>query len=416
MAAPVIYRGKPYATALEALAQCIYDQEPTFRPTCPRCLRRYPLVGESGRPSLVCPACGGCSTEASARASLAARLEREADLVKQSAIAEQDSYRVPPHAAPPGLDDVIGNADAVMQIRTALDAHRTRMGLPDVPRHLAFPHLLFSGPGGTGKTMLSEIVARELGRKIHLQMGQALSTPAKVAEVLLTLGPGEILFIDEIHGLKPASQEALYRAMEDGVLIPVTGRGQAHTGEPLRLPPFTLIGATTDEWALLPSLCQRFKYRVRLQRLTPGELSQAIGQRAARLGWQTDAEALELIGRRALGTPRLAVGLLDGCMDTAMAQGQSSITADLVRMTCEIWGLDGLGLDKVSRQYLSFLSESGGPVRLNVLATRLDGLSRRTVETKIEPDLVWLGLVAKNADGRRLTVAGREHLESVTGH
>lgn len=259
--------------------------------------------------------------------------------------------------------------------------------------------------------MLSEIIARELGRPIVLQMGQTLNSPAKVAEVLLGLKPCDVLFVDEAHGLKPPCQEAMYRAMEDGIVVPMTRTGKP-ASEPIRLPPFTTIAATTDEWGLLPSLCQRFKYRIRLQRLSAGELAEALAGRVRRMGTNADRDAIELIGQRALGTPRLAVGLLDGCIDCSLAQGGDRITVEIVRMTCQIWGIDSLGLDRVSRHYLRILADAGGgPVRLNVLAAKMDGLSRRTVETKVEPDLVWLGLIEKDAAGRTLTQAGRRHIE-----
>jgi len=124
-----------------------------------------------------------------------------------------------------------------------------------------------------------------------------------------------------------------------------------------------------------------------------------------------NADAIGLIAERSLGTPRLAVGLLDGCMDTAIAQGGKSITRDIVRLTCQIWGIDSLGLDRVARTYLGFLRDmGGGPIRLNVLAAKLDGLAKTTVERKVEPDMVWLGLIEKQANGRTLTASGREHL------
>ena len=341
----------------------------------------------------------------------ALRYRRQDRLDYPPPVQPEDDKEEPPDAVqPPGLDDVIGNADAVLQIRTALDAHRERAKAAGKAKGPAFPHLLLSGPGGTGKTMLAEIVACELKAKLRLQMGQVLSTPAKVAEVLLGMKRGDVLFIDEIHGLKTQCQEALYRAMEDRLLVPATGTGKP-LGAPVRLPAFTIIGATTDEWGLLPSLCQRFEHVVRMSRLTPAELSAAIGGRAERMHLSITPEALDLIGCRALGTPRLAVRLLKGCSEVADAQKQSEITADIVGITCEIWGIDSLGLDKVARAYLRVLSVScPDAVRLNVLATKLDGLSRRTVETKVEPDLVWLGLVTKDADGRRLLPKGREHL------
>jgi Holliday junction DNA helicase RuvB len=177
------------------------------------------------------------------------------------------------------------------------------------------------------------------------------------------------------------------------------------------LPSFTLIGATTNEDKLLDPILQRFKYIVELERMDAEELAVAIGQRAARKGWQLDPEAAGMIAARAHGTPRLAGRLLDGCMDTAIAQGGVAITAEIVTMTCAIMRLDDRGLDAKARKYLGFLLEAGGkPVRVNVLASKLDCMSRLAVERKIESDLVWMGFITKGEKGRILTAAGRDHL------
>jgi Holliday junction DNA helicase RuvB len=396
----------PDPTTVEQLVAVWLEQQPDARWTYCPCGTSWALKDHGLR----CPKCHtmpALDYEDALKFRLKVRAQKEAaSVAAEVAAALKDTKRTRP--APPGLDDVIGNSDAVMQIRTALDAFKFQAGKPGAPKWLPFPHALLTGSGGTGKTMLAEIIARALGRKIHLQLGQTLSTPVKVAEVLQAMRPGEVLFIDECHGLPPRSQEALYRAMEDGVLVPVTQSGQP-ASKPVQLAPFTLIGATTDEWGLLPSMCQRFKYRVGLVRLTPAEMSLAIAGRAKRAGMSISPEAVTMIAGRSLGTPRLAIGLLDGCQDTAHAQGVEDITVDIVAMTCAIWQIDSLGLNRVQSQYLRFLADAGGPVKLNVLASKLDGLARMTVERKVEPDLVWLGLIEKEATGRTLTEKGREH-------
>jgi Holliday junction DNA helicase RuvB len=265
----------------------------------------------------------------------------------------------------------------------------------------------------TGKTTLAQIIAREINRPIHFQMGQSLTSPGRVGDVLLSLKAGDILFIDEVHGLRPICQETLYRAMEDGVYIPIAKAGSPVV-KPIHLPPFTLMGATTDIWGLLPPMLQRFKVSIRLKRLSADELAQAMLGRAVRAGLVLTPPAATMIGERSLGTPRLAIRLLDGCLATAKAQGKAEINAEIVTMTCRLLEIDRLGLDDDAQKYLGFLLDAGNdPVRVNVLASRLEGLSRLTLERRIEPDLIFLGLIDKKEKGRVLTAAGREHLREI---
>ena len=79
----------------------------------------------------------------------------------------------------------------------------------------------------------------------------------------------------------------------------------------------------------------------------------------------------------------------------------------------EIEGVDGIGLDPLEQRYLRLLAESASPVRLNVLATTL-GLPRRTIESVIEGELLRLGLISKESNGRMLTAQGRDHLSRST--
>ena len=380
--------------------------DPDFKYPCWQCKRVISLA-MMPIPDIACQFCGFTPPDDMCRAGLKALAERRQEAQAAAATETVEAPAEAPQCDPPGLADVIGNGSAVAQIRIFLDAHKAWQ--KDFPKQ-PFPHILLSGSGGLGKTMLAEIIAREIKRPIHLEMGQSLTSPARVGDVLLSLKAGDILFVDEVHGTKPQVQEALYRAMEDGFFVPIQKAGKPVV-KPIRLPPFTLIASTTDVWGLLPSFGQRFKYHVKLKRLTPGELADAMMQRAKRKGWELDAEAAAVIGARAHGTPRLAIKLFDGCMAVAKAGGENKVDAFIVHRTCEILEIDALGLDDEARRYLGYLAEASGPVRVNVLASKLDGLSRLTVERRLEPDLVYLGLILKGEKGRCLTELGRTHLK-----
>lgn len=99
----------------------------------------------------------------------------------------------------PTLDHVIGQKTAVAVLRTAIDSYfydRTK-----ATEEQAFPHLLVTGPSGTGKTLLSEIVAREIACKLHVELAQNLKTSEHAHGAIMMLEPGDILFIDEVHEL-----------------------------------------------------------------------------------------------------------------------------------------------------------------------------------------------------------------------
>ena len=57
--------------------------------------------------------------------------------------------------------------------------------------------------------------------------GPALVNKGDLAGLLTALAPRDILFIDEIHRLSPAVEEALYPAMEDSASTSSSARASA---------------------------------------------------------------------------------------------------------------------------------------------------------------------------------------------
>jgi Holliday junction DNA helicase RuvB len=270
----------------------------------------------------------------------------------------------------PTLDHVVGQARAVKQLRTALEAViNDRAATPSGATAPPLPHLLLVGPAGVGKSTLASIIARELGGSCHEELAQNILTPACVQGLMMLADPYDVVFVDEIHELNAFAHTTLYRCLEERRLfLPSSSQGERQT---LTLPPFTFIGATTDEWRLSKPLRDRFKIIVRLEHYTDDELTQLLAHRAARLGWDVEESAVREIAVKGRGTPRIAIRHLEAARRVTRAEAAEIVTVEHVRRMMEIEGVDGIGLDPLEQRYLRLLAASATPVRLNVLATTL---------------------------------------------
>jgi holliday junction DNA helicase RuvB len=308
------------------------------------------------------------------------------------------------NAGPPTLDHVIGQKRAVQQLRTALDAYYNDRAASSEEQ--AFPHVLLVGPPGVGKSLLSQITAAELGAKCHEELAQNIASPGHLHGLMMLAEPGDVIFVDEIHELLPQVQTGLYRCLEERRLFLGGDR------KSITLPPFSFVGATTDQWALSKPLRDRFKIVLQLEHYAEAEIAELIGNRAKRLRWAINEDAIKGIASRGRGTPRIAIRLLEAARRTARAAGDTTITEAHFDRMCQIEGVDGIGLDSLERRYLELLRDAQGPLRLNMIATQL-ALPRRTIEGVIEGELIRLGLVTKCEEGRMLTAAGSQHLTAV---
>jgi holliday junction DNA helicase RuvB len=306
-------------------------------------------------------------------------------------------------SGPQTLNHVVAsgaNLKVLESIRIAIDASFAS-GRP-------MPHVLLCGGAGTGKTMYGSVIARELGVEPVTVLGQTLRTSADVNGVLVGLTDAQpILLLDEIHTLGLEGQHSLLRAMENGdVFIEPNGRRAKPVA--IKLNKLTVIGATTDEHKLLEPLRDRFRLLLRLAPYSIGDIETMLRQRVRQLGWQFDDVLLAMIAARSRGNPRWCLRLAESVWRTATADGASVVRADHAQKTFDLEGIDAQGLAKLDRDYLAVLAESDGPVRLNVIATRL-GVPVQSLVKQVEPFLLRLGLVTKDDGGRRLTAQGIRH-------
>ncbi len=303
------------------------------------------------------------------------------------------------------LKDFEGERRVVENLSLALEAARLRGELP--------PPILLSGPPGLGKSSLSKLIARELASSLHHAQGPSLVDLGSLLAVLPDLEKGSVLFIDEIHRLPAAVAEILYQALDEGALsIPVVAGARIQLVK-LRLEPFVLIGATTEESLLPGPLRSRFAIRERLEFYAVEDLERIAASAARGMGIELTAEARGVLARGARGTPRLLLAHLARARDLALVEGRPGITAGLARRALERAGIDRSGLSATDRRILEVLIERGRPVSVRSLADLL-GESPRTVSDVYEPYLLREGYLARTWRGRTATEkAGRALLRSV---
>jgi len=331
---------------------------------------------------------------------------------REPLISGSDPQGDPPAAAegellwslrPHTLDEYIGQAAVTDNLRVAITAALQR-GEP-------LDHVLFHGPPGLGKTTLAHIIANEMGSQITHTSGPALEKPGDIVGLLSNLERGDIIFIDEIHRLSHTVEEYLYSGMEDFSVDLVTGQGPKARSLRYRLEHFTLIGATTRAGLLSAPLRDRFGIVSHLDFYTDAELAQVVLRSARLLHVPIEDAAAQELARRARGTPRVANRLLRRVRDYAEVQGSGQITEDVAKAALAREGIDGRGLDRVDRAYLTTILEQydGGPVGLEALAATLNEESSLLVDV-VEPFLLKMGFINRTQAGRRATDLAREHL------
>ena len=265
-------------------------------------------------------------------------------------------------------------------------------------------HTLLHGPPGLGKTTLAGILAHEMHTQLRTTSGPAIEKPGDLASLLTNLEAGDILFIDEIHRMRPAIEEVLYSAMEDFALDLVIGKGPTARSMRLDLKPFTLVGATTKAGGVSAPLRDRFVHAFKLSFYTPVEMELIVERTAKILDMAIDAEVGALIANCCRATPRIANRLVRSVRDFAQVNDEDRITLQRAQETLTSLGIDEQGLDETDRNILSSLVEkfSGGPVGLSTLAASI-AEEQDTLEDVYEPYLIQSGYLQRTAKGRMAT-------------
>ena len=304
---------------------------------------------------------------------------------------------------PNRLADFIGQLQVKESLQIAIDAAKQRGDVLD--------HTLFVGPPGLGKTTLAMVVAREMGVSVRTTSGPVIEKPGDLVGLLTGLKAGDVLFIDEIHRLRPALEEFLYPAMEDYHVDIRIGDGPSSQTVPLRLEPFTLVGASTRYGMLTPPMRARFGLVERIGYYPPDDLQEIVARSATILNVAVEELGAAEIAKRSRGTPRVANRLLRRVRDFAEVKADGVITAPVAQEALGRLNVDEYGLDDMDAKILTTIIEKfdGGPVGLKNIAAAV-GEDAETLEEVYEPFLVQEGFLNRTPRGRTATPAAYRHL------
>ena len=313
-----------------------------------------------------------------------------------SPAVNDDERKIEHSLRPQRFDEFTGQSKITDNLKVFIGAAKIR--------NEGLDHVLLTGPPGLGKTTLAHIIANELGVKIKVSSGPVLEKPGDLAGILTNLEEKSVLFIDEIHRLSPVVEEYLYSAMEDYKLDIMIDSGPNARTVQIKLPHYTLIGATTRAGLLTAPLRDRFGIKSRLDYYESGLIQSIVHRSADLLNIKIDEDAAHELAKRSRGTPRIANRLLRRTRDFADYEKKKIIDITIAKKALDSLEVDEYGLDEMDKEIILTIIEkfNGGPVGLNTVSVAVNE-DPGTIEEVYEPFLIQQGFIQRTPRGREAT-------------
>jgi Holliday junction DNA helicase RuvB len=299
---------------------------------------------------------------------------------------------------PQSFADFTGQPEAIEYLKVSIASAKARNEPHD--------HICLAGPAGCGKSTLGlSVIPFELKADIQSINCAAVKEPPDILPAITQAKEGSILFLDEIHCLKPRIQDLLLTVLEDSKLTINIGDDKDKDIITIDLPKFTIIGATTRLGKLNEPFRNRFKHQLRLTPYSHSDMVKVLQWHATKLHIQVvDQPALYMIADHSRGVPREGLRILEGCRDTMNVLRQSHLSSEIAENTLRRYGYVN-NLSSIEYKLLEILSKQTAPLGLNALSSLLDE-EEETIESVLEPWLCVKGLMQRTGRGRIITPEG----------
>lgn len=291
---------------------------------------------------------------------------------------------------PQSFAEFIWQAPIKSVLQTAIESAKLR----EAP----LGHILFSGSSGFGKTTLATIISQQMNTNIKVVTGYALTKPSELVSLLNSLESWDILFIDEIHRIKPTLEEVLYIAMEDFVIDMLMPEWWS-----IRLPinPFTLVWATTKPESLSQPMKNRFIYHFHFMDYDLEEKKTILDRYLQHYQVNYEPHLLEKFVQKVASVPREIHNLVIKIRDYLISRQLPILTSKDREEFLKHSQIDDWGMMPIHKKYLDILADFDRPVGVKTLAVQL-GVSEKNLEEDIEPLLLKLGKIEKTTKWRSL--------------
>jgi len=277
-------------------------------------------------------------------------------------------------------------------------------------RKQTLEHILFYWPPWLWKTTISNILSYEMWSNLKISSWPAIEKQSDIISILSNLETWDILFIDEIHRLKPQIEEVLYTAMEDFVIDIMVWKWTWAQSVRMPVNSFTLLGATTKLSSLSNPLRDRFGNILKLDFYSIWDIEKILNRNSINLGLDLWTELIKNIRLRSRWTPRIANRILKIIRDYYTIWKEVNKEEIYIEIFNDLW-IDNFWLDYLDRKYLETIEFKFAwwPVGLNTISQAV-WEEELTIEDVVEPYLLQIWFIQKTSRWRALTDLWSKHI------